>query len=348
MSKIKTIFLIIVFFFISVNVFSNNNLFFFFYIIIFNENNKIKAELLDYAFKKGFEKLIKKILLNEDVNNILKTNSSDIKKFIESYQIIENNNPLNKKEVIVNISFDRAKLNSFFYKKNISYADISKTKLIIYPLLIKNDELFLFSNNYFYKNWNININTENDYIEYILPIENLEDVELFRKNSSNLENLEVKKILSNYNVDNYIFVIIEADRKEVKVFIKGLVSENNVSKNVKLGELLNEDVNSQNLIITEIKNQIHEIWKQQNLIDVRTPSFLNITLDINNKTDLLKLREALKKIDLIESHNVLELNRNYAKIKIKYFGKINKLKIKFNENGITTNIFNDQWKLKLI
>ena len=206
----------------------------------------------------------------------------------------------------------------------------------------------MFSNNYFYKNWNLNINTENDFIEYILPIENLEDIELFRKNSSNLENLDIKKLLSNYNLDNYIFAVIEVDKKEIKVFIKGLVSENNVTKNIKLMEQGNEDKNSQNLIITEIKNQIYEIWKQQNLIDVRTPSFLNIILDINNKTDLLKLREALEDIDLIESHNVLELNRSYAKIKIKYFGKINKLKIKFKENGIKTNISNNQWKLKLI
>ena len=348
MNKIKLISIIIVFFLTTGNVFSKNNLFDVDNIIIFNKNNKNHAELLEDAFKKGFEKLIKKILLNEDIINVLKTDSSDIKKFVESYQIIEKSNPLNRKETIVNISFDRMKLNSFFYKKNISYADISKTKLIIYPLLIKNNKLFLFSNNYFYKNWNLNINTENDFIEYILPIENLEDIELFRKNSSNLENLDIKKLLSNYNLDNYIFAVIEVDKKEIKVFIKGLVSENNVTKNIKLMEQGNEDKNSQNLIITEIKNQIYEIWKQQNLIDVRTPSFLNIILDINNKTDLLKLREALEDIDLIESHNVLELNRSYAKIKIKYFGKINKLKIKFKENGIKTNISNNQWKLKLI
>ena len=69
-----------------------------------------------------------------------------------------------------------------------------------------------------------------------------------------------------------------------------------------------------------------EIWKSQNLIDVRTPSFLNVTLDINNKNDLLNLQNTLNKIDIIQSHNVLELNKNFARIKIKYIGKINKIK----------------------
>ena len=117
MNKIKLISIIIVFFLTTGNVFSKNNLFDVDNIIIFNKNNKNHAELLEDAFKKGFEKLIKKILLNEDIINVLKTDSSDIKKFVESYQIIEKSNPLNRKETIVNISFDRMKLNSFFLQK---------------------------------------------------------------------------------------------------------------------------------------------------------------------------------------------------------------------------------------
>ena len=67
-----------------------------------------------------------------------------------------------------------------------------------------------------------------------------------------------------------------------------------------------------NNAIKEVKREIDEIWKLQNLIDIRTPSFLNTVLEIKKDNDLLNLRKALNKIDLIESYNVMELNTNYA------------------------------------
>ena len=62
----------------------------------------------------------------------------------------------------------------------------------------------------------------------------------------------------------------------------------------------------------------------------------------------MNLRKALNKIDLIESYNVMELNTNYAKIKFKYLGKINKIKAKLDNQGIRVIISNNEWKLKLI
>ena len=47
-----------------------------------------------------------------------------------------------------------------------------------------------------------------------------------------------------------------------------------------------------------------------------------------NQNDLLSLTSTLSKIDLIENYQVLELTKKYAKVKIKYFGKISKIKSK--------------------
>ena len=80
---------------------------------------------------------------------------------------------------------------------------------------------------------------------------------------------------------------------------------------------------------------------------MRTPSFLNINLDIEKIDDLLKLQNNLNKIDLIENYNVLELTNNNAKIKIKYFGKITKIKKKFIDNGVEVKIRQNQWTLKV-
>ena len=56
--------------------------------------------------------------------------------------------------------------------------------------------------------------------------------------------------------------------------------------------------------------------------------YLKIT-DIKKQNDLLKIQMILRDIELIENFYVLELGKNYAIIKIKYLGKMDKIKSKF-------------------
>ena len=63
----------------------------------------------------------------------------------------------------------------------------------------------------------------------------------------------------------------------------------------------------QNILIT-LKKEIFEIIKSQNIVDVSRPSFLNLSLKINQENDLIKLQSLLNQIDLIENFHVNELN----------------------------------------
>ena len=349
MNKIIFLTFIIMFLFKTGNVFSKSNIFYVDNIIINNKNNQSKEVLLNKAFKEGFEKLVKKILLRKDSELVLKTNLNDIKKMISTYQIKHNEDLKKTDELTVNLSFDTERMNDFFYSKGISYADISKTNLVLLPVLIEDNNFYLFSENYFFINWNDkNKEKNNEFIDYILPVENLEDIQLIKNSEDNLELVEIKEILSGYDIENYIFLVIKPSEKKVNVFLKGLFSENKITKNF---EFYIDDQNRKSRFkktIKKIKQEIDEIWKSQNLIDVRTPSFLNIVLNIKKKNDLLNFQMALKNIEVIENFYVLELNKDYAKIKIKYFGKMDKIKNKFYENKIKLENLDNQWKVNLI
>ena len=58
--------------------------------------------------------------------------------------------------------------------------------------------------------------------------------------------------------------------------------------------------------------------KSQNLIDIRTPSFLNAKLNLNKKSNLVLLNSRINKIDLVENIFVQEFNKDYLKLKIKF------------------------------
>ena len=94
-----------------------------------------------------------------------------------------------------------------FYRLNISYSEISDKELYILPIFIKENEIFIFNNNYFYKNWN-KVHKD-DLIDFILPLENIEIIKNINSVKNNLINLEVTKLFEEYSNKNLALVILE-------------------------------------------------------------------------------------------------------------------------------------------
>ena len=298
MNKFNLIIFIIVFLFKTGNVFSStsdfnvNNI-----IVSGNINSNItKEKLLNDAFQKGFDKFINKFLLEEDVVTLNSTKLSQIKNLIFSYQIINNpetNEELNENELMVNLSFDRKKVYNFFISRNISYADLTETSLTIFPVLLENDNLYLYSDNPYYVNWN---DDNESFIKFSLPLENIEDLEYINKNKNNLELIDINKLYSIDENMNYVFVIINNSNKAL---LKSSIYGKKIIKNINL-EI--DSINKNELYylsIKKIKKEITQIWKSQNLIDAGSPSFLNILLEIKKSNDFQKIKLALALLLLI-------------------------------------------------
>ena len=69
---------------------------------------------------------------------------------------------------------------------------------------------------------------------------------------------------------------------------------------------------------------------------------------LDNSNKLIKITERLNKINFIESFTIEELNTNFAKIKIKYLGKIKNLQNAFFDNGFDIKMGQDQWIVNLL
>ena len=75
---------------------------------------------------------------------------------------------------------------------------------------------------------------------------------------------------------------------------------------------------------------------------------MNAEIKLNNKSTLVEFKNRLKKIDLIDSFYVQELNKDYVLVKIKYLGKINKIIKKLKDQNIDLNMREGQWQLNII
>ena len=119
-----------------------------------NKNTyKNKEELINIAFKKGFQKLNSKILLEDDYIKIKNTSLRSIKNLVSHYQIVKNKDLNIQNFEVINIYFKRDKMYNFYSQNNIKYSDVSGKILKILPVLLLNDEVFIYDNNFFYENW---------------------------------------------------------------------------------------------------------------------------------------------------------------------------------------------------
>ena len=348
MKSLKSIIIILVIFLKTGNVLSNEDIFHVNNIELTKKTNISSEEMANRAIKKGFEQLKKKILLNKDLKKLSDLKLSQIKELVSFYQVQSINEDLIKQNTVkYNISFDKDKLHILFHNKNIAYSEISNKEIFLLPIFLQDEKIYIYNNNYFYENWNLDY--ESRLIEFILPLENIEVLQTINLKKDNLLDLNLKDLFPEYKNKNLAVIIIEDTNSILeKIFIKTIIMGKNIDKNIQVKRLENIQQNEfYQKIINEINSELISLVKSQNLIDVKTPSFLN-TKFLNSKNyNLVELNKRIEKIDLIDRVFVQEFNNEYVMLKIKYLGKLDKVIQQLKEQSIILELIGDEWRIKL-
>ena len=249
----KLILIILIVFLKTGNVLSEDTIFNVNNIKLIKKSQLTNGDQAGQAIKKGFEELIKKILLEEDIKKLLQLELSQIRELVLYYQMInETDENENSDMVTYNISFDKDKLHNLFYKKRISYSEISDKELFLLPILKKDNQIFVYNQNFFYDKWNEIYN--NELVEFILPLENIEIIQKVNLNKNNLLELELSNLLEEYSSKNLAVVLIEDDNLNV-VLVEGSVQIKNIvtNKSTKLSPGFMGSVSKKTNLISKTK-----------------------------------------------------------------------------------------------
>ena len=341
------ILIILIVFLKTGNVLSKSDIFDVNNIQVEKRDGTTNISLANQAIKNGFDKLINKILLKEDLKKIKEISFSEIKELVNYYQVSDKRDEdTNLEKINFNISFDKDKIHELFYRKGISYSEISNKELFILPILKKDNKIFIYNKNIYYEKWNDYYETEQ--VEFILPLENIEIIENINKNKNNLLQLELSDLFKEYSKENLALVLIDEDNsKEKKIYFKVKILGKNTIKNFKISQLNLSKDELNKKIISEVKKEITYLVKSQNLIDVTLPSFLNVRLKVNNKNNLVELRARLKKIDSVENIYVQEFNNEIVTLKIKFLGNLDKIIRQLEKQNISLKLIGDQWSIQI-
>ncbi len=348
MKLYKFIILILVIFIKTGNVLSEGSIFNVNNIKITKKTNTSNTDIVNQAINKAYKKLIDRILLIEDKEKISNMDFEKIKELVSYYQVISNeDNTKNEDTVILNIFFDKDKLHNLFYEKNISYSEVTDKEFYLLPVLSSNDQYFIFNQNFFYDKWNDF--EENDLVEFILPFENIEIIQKINLNKNNLLDMEINSLFLEYSKKNQALILIEDKKGSIeKVFLRANISGKKINKNLLLKNNFQKKEKNYREIIRRTRNEIVDLVKSQNLIDIKTPSFLNIKLIIDKNNNLAELNKRLNNIDLVDNLYVQEFNSEYVFLKIKYLGKLEKIKNELKREKIILKQKNDEWSIKII
>ena len=346
MKLLKQITLILIVFLKTGNLLSSSELFNVNNILLEKKENVSNKQLTNKAIKQGFDQLILRVLLEEDISKVRNLKFSEIKELVAYYNISKKEDKIMNK-VNFSVNFDKDKIHDLFYKKGISYSDIADKEFYILPILIKKNQIYVFSNNYFYKNWN-EIN-QDELIEFILPLENIEIIQSINKFRDNLFDLQLTSVFKEYLNKNSAIILIDINNSnEKKIYIKAKIQEKNISKNMSFMIDSLSQTKLEKKIISDVKDEITNLVKSQNLIDIRTPSFLNVRLNLKGKNNLVLFNKKIIEIDLIDNTFVQEFNKDHVDLKIKYLGKLDRLTHQLKTNNINLKMKDNEWYIEIM
>ena len=280
------------------------------------EINFDKNKIIDKGFRKAFDRLILSITQSKDYKNFNNQSLSLIKGLIETFSIKEEKFINEIYYLSLNVTFNKKKIFNLLEQENIFPSIPVKQNVFFLPVIFdqNKNEISLFSESYLFNNWNLN-SKEYHLLNYILPSDDIEDFNLIKQNSNNLENYDYQKILQKYDLENYIISIIFKNDDEIKVLNKINFNGKEDLKNLDLDLNLNKNGDTDKLIIN-LKELYEDYWKSKNEINTSVKLTLSVSVNNDDNSKISKFENVMNSTDLIYDFYIYKFNNenNFYKI----------------------------------
>ena len=311
------------------------------------EINFDKNKVIDDGFVKAFSELIFKITVSSDHKIIDDIRLNQIKGMIESFSIKEEKFIDEVYYVNLGVSFNKKKIFSYLEKKNV-FPSIPQKKIFLFiPIIIDEDKdnLVIFSDNKLFNEWN-DYSESIHLIDYLLPTEDLEHLNLIKKKYDIIEQYDFKEITNEYNLKDSIIALIFKNGKNIRILSRITVNDNVVLKNLSFSDVdfINEKKRQE--LISKLKIIYEDYWKNFNKINTSIKLPIYIKIKANDNLKVSNFEKSLGKINLIYEYYILKFDKDFIYYQIIFNGTTNNF-LKFMKNqNFDFNTQNKTWVLK--
>ena len=308
----------------------------------FDRNN-----VLDEGFKKAFFELLLLITSSIDQKKIVKLNLNEIKGMIDSFSIKEEKFIEEVYHVTLGVSFNKKEIFKYLEKKNIFPSIPQKKKFLFIPIIIdeKNKDLLIFEKNKIFDEWN-NYSESYHLIEYVLPTEDLEDLNLIKQKFDIIEQYDFKQIINKYYLDNSIISLIFKNDNEVRVLSRIVEKDNIILTNQSYSNLdINNKIDAEKLV-KNLKSIYEDYWRKSNQINtsIKLPIFIKVENSNNKK--ISEFEKTLENSDLIYDYFISKYDKDYVYFEIIFNGEPNFFLKTLSDKNFNFDTQNKIWILK--
>ncbi len=306
-----------------------------------------KNNVIDQGFKIAFNELLLLIVSSSDQKKIQKINLNAIKFMIESFSIKEEKFIDEVYYMNLDVSFNRKKIFKFLEKKNIFPSIPKKNKIFYLPIIIEEDKknLFIFSKNRIFQEWQ-NVSEKSFLIEYVLPTEDLEDLEIIKEKYDFIEKYDFKEIISKYYLRDSIICLIFKDQNQIRTLSRISIKNDVFLKNRSFLNLNLESQEHVTSVIKELKVDYEDYWKNVNLINTSIKLPIKIKVDISDEEKINKFENTLDEADLIYDYFIKRFDNNFIIYDITYNGPPDTFLKSMSEKDFIFDIQEKEWILK--
>ena len=292
-----------------------------------------KNKVIDLGFKKAFFELLYSLIKSPDFKKIENIRLNEIKSMIETFSIKEEKFIDQKYYVNLGVSFNKKKIFRYLEKKNIFPSRILKEQFLFIPVIIneKGNDISIFSNNPIYADWN-KTNKRYQLIKYLLPSEDLEDLNLIKEKLDVIETYDFNDITKKYFLKNSIISLIFKGKNEVRILTKIYNDKNEIIKNDTFKNINLDNETDLNFLIENLKNLFEDTWKKLNEINtsIKVPIKIKIKNDDLKKSTNFEL--FLNEIDMVSDYSVEKFDKEFIFYEVLFNGTVqNFIKIMKNK-----------------
>ncbi len=311
------------------------------------EINFDKKDIIDEGFQKAFDELISVILSSLDKKKINQIKLNEIKSMIETFSIKQERFINQVYFVNLGVTFNKKKVFSYLEKNNIFPSSPYKKKFLFIPIIIdeKKKDLLIFSKNNIFKEWK-NHNEKSHLIEYILPTEDLEDLNTIKQNYELIEQYDFKEITNKYFLNDSIIALIFKSDNGVRVLSRISLKKDVILKNQSFSKINLDEQSHIRDIIIKLKTTYEDYWKNINKINTSIKLPLSVKIKNSENIKISNFEKLLTEMDLIYNFFISKITKDYVFYEIIFNGTPNFFLKSMSENNYNFDTQNKIWILK--
>ena len=215
------------------------------------------------------------------------------------------------------------------------------------PIIIDENkkDLLIFNNNKLIKMWNEYLKSFH-LIEYILPTEDLEDINLIKENYEFIEEYDFLEITEKYNLENSIIGLIFKDENEVRILSRIKIKDQIILKNKSFTDTnIDNDINVKKLI-NDLKIIYEDLWKESNQINTSIKLAINIKVSNMDNLKISNFEKILDDDDLVYDFFISKFDQDFTYYQIIFNGTPNIFLNTMSEKNYKFDSQNKIWILK--